>query len=402
MALLGCSQLVRLSLLLLLLDLALGHPGLTFNIVSLGAKADGRTDASFALQTAWGHACGSPVPATIYVPNGTFYVQSGTFSGPCKNNAITVRIDGTLVASSDIEVLANTPSWMAFRHLNGLSIYGGVLDGQGKGLWACKKSRSGCPVGATTLEVSDTQNVMISGLSSLNSQMFHIVVRGCENVKIQGAKVLAPGDSPNTDGIHVQQSSNVAILSSTIGTGDDCISIGPGTSHLWMEKIACGPGHGISIGSLGKGAVEAGVENVTVKTASFTGTMNGVRIKSWGRPSSGFARNVHFEHIVFDNVENPVIVDQNYCPGGHGCPGQASGVKISDVTYQDIHGTSATEVALKFDCSPSNPCTGFILEDIRVTYKDKIAEAICNNAIGTASGLVQPSMYGQPRDALSH
>lgn len=96
-----------------------------------------------------------------------------------------------------------------------------------------------------TLEVSDTQNVMISGLSSLNSQMFHIVVRGCENVKIQGAKVLAPGDSPNTDGIHVQQSSNVAILSSTIGTGDDCISIGPGTSHLWMEKIACGPGHGI-------------------------------------------------------------------------------------------------------------------------------------------------------------
>lgn len=153
MALLGSSQLVRLSLLLLLLDLALAHPGLTFNIVSLGAKADGRTDASFALQTAWGHACGSLVPATIYVPNGTFYVQSGTFSGPCKNNAITVRIDGTLVASSDIEVLANTPSWMAFRHLNGLSIYGGVLDGQGKGLWACKKSRSGCPVGATVLNL---------------------------------------------------------------------------------------------------------------------------------------------------------------------------------------------------------------------------------------------------------
>ena len=86
---------------------------------------------------------------------------------------------------------------------------------------------------------------MVSALTSLNSQLYHIVVNGCQNVKMQGVKVIAPGNSPNTDGIHVQLSSSVTILNSKIGSGDDCISIGPGTTNLWIENVACGPGHGI-------------------------------------------------------------------------------------------------------------------------------------------------------------
>lgn len=75
--------------------------------------------------------------------------------------------------------------------------------------------------------------------------MFHIVIDRCNNVKVQGVKVTAAGNSPNTDGIHVQLSSSVTILNSNIETGDDCISIGSGTTNLWIESIACGPGHGI-------------------------------------------------------------------------------------------------------------------------------------------------------------
>jgi len=86
---------------------------------------------------------------------------------------------------------------------------------------------------------------MISGLTSMNSQMFHIAFNGCQNVKTQGVNIMAAGNSPNTDGIHVQMSSHVTIVNSKIRTGDDCISIGPGTSNLWIENIACGPGHGI-------------------------------------------------------------------------------------------------------------------------------------------------------------
>lgn len=95
------------------------------------------------------------------------------------------------------------------------------------------------------MEFTDSQNILVSGLTSLNSQIFHIVVNKCHNVKMEGLKVSASGNSPNTDGIHVDRSSHVTILNSNIGTGDDCISIGPGTSNLWIENIICGPGHGI-------------------------------------------------------------------------------------------------------------------------------------------------------------
>lgn len=82
-------------------------------------------------------------------------------------------------------------------------------------------------------------------MSSLNSQMFHVIVDGCNNVRLQKMKVSASGNSLNTDGIHIQDSSGVTILNTRIGTGDDCVSIGPGTSNLWIENVSCGPGHGI-------------------------------------------------------------------------------------------------------------------------------------------------------------
>ena len=77
-----------------------------------------------------------------------------------------------------------------------------------------------------------------------------------------------------------------------------------------------------SIGSLGKDLNEAGGQKITVKTVTFIGTQNGLRIKSWGRPSSGFARNILFQHAVMKNVQNPIFIDQNYCPNNEGCPGK--------------------------------------------------------------------------------
>lgn len=88
-------------------------------------------------------------------------------------------------------------------------------------------------------------NIVVSGLTSINSQLSHLVINSCKNVAVRNVKIIAPDQSPNTDGIHVQGSTGVTITGSTIGTGDDCISIGPGTRNLWMEHIKCGPGHGI-------------------------------------------------------------------------------------------------------------------------------------------------------------
>lgn len=48
-----------------------------------------------------------------------------------------------------------------------------------------------------------------------------------------------------------------------------------------MHNVDCGPGHGISIGGLGKDGTKACVSNVTVRDSSIQNTLNGVRIKTW-------------------------------------------------------------------------------------------------------------------------
>ena len=96
-----------------------------------------------------------------------------------------------------------------------------------------------------TLRFSNSNNIEINGVTSVNSQLYHIVFDGCKNVKVEGVKISASGRSPNTDGIHVQLSNGVTILNSNIATGDDCVSVGAGTTNLWIENMACGPGHGV-------------------------------------------------------------------------------------------------------------------------------------------------------------
>ncbi|KAL8491690.1 hypothetical protein ACS0TY_023333 [Phlomoides rotata] len=363
----------------------------TFNVLELGAKSDGKLDSTFALSEAWSRACASTKPSTIYVPRGRFLLKTLRFKGPCNNKAITFSIDGTLLAPSDYNAIGNAGNWLLFDEVDGVTIRGGILDGQGAALWECKKSRKNCPTGATTLGISKSKNIEIRGLTSVNSQMFHIVMNGCQNVRLGGVKILASGESPNTDGIHVQLSTGVTILNSNIATGDDCVSVGPGTTNLWIENVFCGPGHGISIGSLGKDYEEAGVQNVTVTSVVFKDTQNGVRIKTWGRPSKGFVRNVVFARAIMNNVKNPIVIDQNYCPNNKNCPGQVSGVRISDVTYRDIEGTSATEVAVKLECSKAYPCRGIRLQNVHLSYKNRPAQSSCTNAAGSVSGLIETS-----------
>ncbi|KAL8061495.1 hypothetical protein ABFX02_02G089800 [Erythranthe guttata] len=363
----------------------------TYNILKLGANPNGKGDSTNSLSKAWSLACESKTPSIIYVPKGNFLIKHLNFKGPCRNKGITFRVDGTLVAPTNYNNIGDANYWLLFEWADGVSINGGTLDGRGVALWACKKNGKNCPSGVTTLAFSNSKNVAINGLTSRNSQMFHIVINGCENVKLQGVNVSASGNSPNTDGIHVQLSKGVSILQSKISTGDDCVSIGPGTTNLLIEKVHCGPGHGISIGSLGKDFDEAGVQNMTVKNVTLSNTQNGLRIKTWAKPSKGFVRNILFQHATMTNVENPIVIDQNYCPSNKNCPGQVSGVKISDVTYHDIQGTSTTGIAVKFDCSKASPCQGIKLENVHLKYKNQPARASCLNAAGTTVGPIEPS-----------
>ncbi|XP_042484966.1 polygalacturonase-like, partial [Macadamia integrifolia] len=382
----GISKLLT-SVLSLLIICILPSSQAANNVVSFGAKPDGQTDETQAFLRAWASACNSAKPVTIYVPSGRYLMKPAIFGGPCKSRISTLMSGATLVAPTDCHALGNSGNWLLFNKVIGLIIFGGTIDAQGHAYWACKTAGKSSPAGARSLTFNYGRNTVIKGLNSINSQVSHIVFDGCTNALVQGVKITAPAKSPNTDGIQVQYSTGITIVASTIKTGDDCISIGPGSTNLWIQNLRCGPGHGVSIGSLGKDMYEQGVQNVTVKNSIFTKTENGVRIKSWAKPSYGFVRGVTYTNIIMKNVQNPIIIDQKCCPDYYGCPNrvQSSEVKASQVTYKDIRGTSAIQVAVKFDYSSTNPCSGIKLKGVRLTYMNRPAETSCNNAGGTAT-----------------
>ncbi|XP_057457805.1 probable polygalacturonase At3g15720 isoform X2 [Lotus japonicus] len=359
-----------------------------FNIVNYGAKGDGQTDDSQAFVKAWNDMCAATQGApTLLIPKGkSFMLQPVSFKGPCKSNNVNIELQGTLVAPKSVVAWKwannNKGAWINFSGINGLVIRGGgTFDGQGGPWWAKYSDDSDRP---SALRFNSCKNLALSATNHINSPRNHISISSCSGSSISNIHVTAPEESPNTDGIDISGSTNILIKDSTIRTGDDCIAINDGSSFINITGITCGPGHGISVGSLGRDRKFETVEEVHVRNCIFQGTTNGARIKTW-QGGSGYARKITFEDIILDEAENPIIINQNY--RAYQRNGLADAVKVSEVTFRNFTGTSASEEAITLNCDPTVGCTGIILNKINIKYVSagKRTRALCNNVRGSFS-----------------
>ncbi|XP_042448843.1 polygalacturonase ADPG2-like [Zingiber officinale] len=320
----------------------------TYNVVNFGAKGDGNTDDTQAFVNAWSSICrNSTGPSTLLIPAGnTFLLDRIVFQGPC-NYVVHVK--------------------------------------------QCSMEA------ANSLRLMSCTNVQISGLKLINSPMMHISVGKSANVDIRGITISSPGDSPNTDGIHIQQSQHVMVTDSVIGTGDDCVSMSDGAVDVSVNNVACGPGHGISIGSLGIAGTVATASDIYVSNCNLSQTTNGVRIKTW-QGGSGFARNISFVNINMNEVRNPIIIDQYYCPHSS-CASKTTAVQVSDVKYLSVTGTSTSSVAIALNCSQTVPCTGITMDNVNLwsANQGQQVQSNCIDAKGSQyellEGLVNIEVY---------
>lgn len=62
-------------------------------------------------------------------------------------------------------------------------------------------------------------NFKIRGLTFENSPMKHLAVGQTSGGEITELTIIAPGESPNTDGIYLQNCQHISISNSIIGTG---------------------------------------------------------------------------------------------------------------------------------------------------------------------------------------
>ncbi|XP_047312868.1 probable polygalacturonase At1g80170 [Impatiens glandulifera] len=303
-----------------------------------------------------------------------------------------------MVAHKDPEkwecVSKGCKQWIAFDDLTkDLYISGsGTLDGRGSNWWGsyCENDehKKSCSHKPTGFVIMNSINVHISGLTFLDSPHMHIAIERSDSVYVSNLTIIAPGDSPNTDGIHIQHSTNVFIEDTNIGTGDDCISIGP-SSHINISRVNCGPGHGISVGSLGKNGDYDTVDYVYVSDINFNGSTNGARIKSW-QGGHGHAKNIVFERINLIGTKRPIVIDQFYCDHTT-CHNQTANVQVSDVWFNNIHGTSSSMVAVRLACSQSLHCKNINMKDINIQSIDVVQQtrtlsSYCINVQGKLEG----------------
>ncbi|CAN8255606.1 unnamed protein product [Cochlearia groenlandica] len=339
-----------------------------FDVSDFGANPEDNNTLAF--ERTWEAACQHEGRTKFYVPKGKFLVGAFEFKGPCcTKSTIEVEINGDLVAPSSIKEFHNS-YWISFNQLNDIVVYGhSNLDSQG-GVEAWKqescKTASKCTKMITSLKLRSVSNAIIKDISILNSKGFHLGLHSSRNVTIQNVTINSPWDSPNTDGIHVDDSSYVNIINSTIGAGDDCVSISPGNVDVFVFGTHCGPGHGFSIGSLGKNKDEKEVGRITIKNCTINGTDNGVRIKTWPTSPPSQASNITFDDIVMVNVSNPIIIDQEYCPSNSCNTTSASLVKLSNIEFKNIRGTYNNEFGVTLRCSSVAACENITLINVNL------------------------------------
>jgi polygalacturonase len=347
-------------------------PKREFKVTRYGARADGKTSSSEAFSKAIA-ACNKAGGGRVVVPPGTF------LTGPIhlKSNVNLVVSKGATIKFSQnpndylpmvfsrwegVELMNYSPFIYAFEQTN-IAITGeGTLDGQSDGEhwwpWNGRASygwKQGAPnqrpdraallgMAEKGVPVKDRQfgaghylrpqfvqpyrcqNVLIEGVTVINSPMWELHPVLCKNVIIRKVKIKTHG--PNNDGADPESCSDVLIEDCDFDTGDDCIAIKSGrnadgrrlnvpTQNIIVRGCRMKDGHGgITVGS----EISGGVRNLFAENCRLDSQNldHALRVKN-NAMRGGLLENLHFRNIEVGQVAHAVItIDFNYEEGTRG------------------------------------------------------------------------------------
>ncbi len=297
-----------------------------FVVSQFGAIAGGKRLDTHAIQRTIA-ICEAAGGGTVVIPKGTFLTGALTLGSHVNLHLA----QGAVLLFSD-----NPADYRKTAHgydgclqavgARDIAITGrGVIDGQGRPWWqiAWRAKAAGghhvptpVPIRRPQLVVlKNCRRVLISGITLENSPSFHLFPEECRDVVIRGITILAPQNSPNTDGID-PSGWNYLISHCRFNEGDDCIAIKAAGKHGFL-KLSCANflirhcvldhGHGMSIGSVTYG----GLRNVTVTRCTFNDTDAGIRLKS-NRHRGGPVSELYYSHLSMKGVKVPIEIVSYY------------------------------------------------------------------------------------------
>jgi polygalacturonase len=326
-------------------------PGRDFAITRFGAVGDGTKLCTDAIRQAIA-ACRAAGGGQVVVPDGRFLtgpikLESGVnlhladkatlaFSGDAAHYlpVVYTRWEGT-------ELMNYSPFVYAFDAEN-IAITGrGTLDGQADSdhWWNWTgRGRSGGPGQAAArtrlmampgrgVAVADrvfgegsflrpnfiqpyrSRNVLIDGVTIVNSPMWEIHPVLCQSVTIRNVAIRSHG--PNNDGCDPESCRDVLIENCIFDTGDDCIALKSGRNDDGRR-------------------VDVPIENVVIRNCTMKDGHGGVTI---GSEISGGARNIFAERCQMDSpqLDRALRIKTNAVRGG-----VIEGIYMRDVTVGQV------------------------------------------------------------------
>ncbi len=346
-------------------------PKKNFDITKFGAKAEASNDSSLAIARAI-DACSKAGGGRVVVPAGEFL----TGAVHLKSNVNLYLVRGaTLKFSTDaskypivatrfegMECMNVSPFIYAFGQTN-IAITGeGTLDGQSNNehWWnwhgsanfggkagepnqraararLYKMMEDGTPVKDRVFGPADRlrpnfiqphrcKNVLIEGVTIVNSPMWEVHPLLCENVTVRKLRISSHG--PNNDGCDPESCKDVLIEDCYFDTGDDCIAIKSGrnddgrrvavpTENVIVRRCEMKDGHGgITVGS----EISGGVRYVFGEDCNMDSPNldHALRVKN-NASRGGLLANFYFRNIKVGQVKHALItVDFNYEEGAKG------------------------------------------------------------------------------------
>ncbi|WKA07295.1 hypothetical protein VitviT2T_025139 [Vitis vinifera] len=380
-------------------------------LTDFGATGDGKTINTKAFKSAIDHLSqfADDGGAELIVPPGKWLTGSFNLTS---HFTLYIDKDAVILGAQDesayplIEVL---PSYGVGRdgggrhsslifgtNLTDVVITGGngTLNGQGKYWWDKFRAKKYNDTRPYLIEIMYSNHVQISNLTLIDSPSWNVHPVYSRNVLVKDLTILAPIDSPNTDGINPDSCKKVRIEDCFIVSGDDCIAVKSGwdqygykfgmpTKDLLIRRLTCISPDSATI-ALGS-EMSGGIKNVWAEDITAIDTQSGIRIKT-GIGRGGYVKDIYVRRMTVKTMKYVFWITGDY--GSHpddGWDPKALPV-IKNINYRDMVAENVTYSA-RLDGISGDPFTGICISNVTIglTEKPKELQWNCTNVAGVTS-----------------
>lgn len=369
--------------------------GKVCDVKKYGAKGDGTTKDTDAVQKAIDECTAGTGGGTVEVPAGTYVIAPISLKS---NMTLHLAKDATLLGSPD---MADYPKVVFARHPTVQPLVGsvneenitingeGVIDGNGHIWWDYVKGVPNAGVLGTDhprpmgVVFDHSKHIKMEGVTVQNAGFWQIVPYYADHLVFRNIRILAP-KSPNTDAIDPFSSSNIVIDHVFSSVGDDNIAIKSGeinspgpdnpSKNIKITDCTFENGHGLSIGS----EIAGGVQNVHAERIHFKGTDQGIRIKS-ARDRGHDVSNISYKDITMDDVKTALLVTEYYpsAPPAGTVPSVPVGrltPKFHNIRIENVTATNSGSAGYIVGL-PESPVFDMTLKNVHLAGKTGLAVA---------------------------